>query len=242
MTALATQTTRAARLVARAEAIMARELLAEMIRNEFPGRIALVSSFGTEAAILLHMVASIDPATPIVFLDTGKLFGETLRYRDLLIELLELSDVRVIAPDAARIAAEDPDGVLWRADPNRCCAIRKVEPLARALEGFDAWINGRKRYHGGLRADIPVIEAASGRIKINPLAAWGPDQIAAYFDAHGLPRHPLEADGFRSIGCTPCSDRVRAGEDARAGRWRGLAKSECGIHLPLPTANGPREE
>jgi len=242
VTALATQTTRAARLVARAEAIMARELLAEMIRNEFPGRIALVSSFGTEAAILLHMVASIDPATPIVFLDTGKLFGETLRYRDLLIELLELSDVRVIAPDAARIAAEDPDGVLWRADPNRCCAIRKVEPLARALEGFDAWINGRKRYHGGLRADIPVIEAASGRIKINPLAAWGPDQIAAYFDAHGLPRHPLEADGFRSIGCTPCSDRVRAGEDARAGRWRGLAKSECGIHLPLPTANGPREE
>ena len=221
---------------------MARELLAEMIRNEFPGRIALVSSFGIEAAVLLHMVASIDRATPVLFLDTGKLFGETLRYRDRLIAQLELRDVRAITPDAARLGAEDPDGVLWRSDPDRCCAIRKVEPLARALEGFDAWINGRKRYHGGLRSDISVIEAAGGRIKINPLAAWGPEQIAAYFEAHDLPQHPLAADGFRSIGCMPCSDRVQIGEDARAGRWRGRAKSECGIHLPLPAAAGPREE
>ncbi len=242
MTALATEGVRAARLVARAEAIMARELLAEMIRNEFPGRIALVSSFGIEAAVLLHMVASVEPATPVLFLETGKLFGETLRYRDELIRRLDLSDVRTIRPDAARVNAEDGDGLLWQRDPDRCCAIRKVEPLARALDGFEAWINGRKRYHGGARADIPVIEADSGRIKINPLAAWGPEHIAAYFEAHDLPPHPLAADGFRSIGCMPCSDRARSGEDARAGRWRGRAKTECGIHLPLPASSGPREE
>src|SRR5258708_3893217 len=156
MTALApARAPRAARLVARAEAIMARELLAEMIRHEFPGRIALVSSFGIEAAVLLHMVASIDPATPVLFLDTGKLFGETLRYRDGLVRRLELRDVRSIQPDPARLAAADPAGTLWQTDPDSCCRIRKVEPLAAVLAGFEAWINGRKRYHGGGGAARP---------------------------------------------------------------------------------------
>jgi phosphoadenosine phosphosulfate reductase len=233
---------RAARLAARAEAIMARELLAEMIRNEFPGRIALVSSFGIEAAVLLHMISTIDPATPVIFLDTGKLFGETLRYRTDLVRRFGLADVRTITPDMERLRATDPDGMLWRIDPDRCCSIRKVEPLARALDGFEAWINGRKRHHGAARAALPVIEAADGRIKVNPLANWGGDEVAAYFDAHALPRHPLEADGYRSIGCLPCSDRVAAGEDIRAGRWRGRAKTECGIHLPGAMAPGARDE
>lgn len=239
-TVLALERPRPLALAARAEAIMARELLAEMIRREFPGRIALVSSFGIEAAVLLHMISTIDAATPVIFLDTGKLFGETLRYRDELVRRLGLIDVRSIQPDATRLATEDPAGSLWQSDPDRCCAIRKVEPLERALAGFDAWINGRKRHHGGTRSALPVVEAADGRIKINPLASWGPAEIDAYFAAHDLPRHPLEADGYRSVGCLPCSDRSQPGEDARAGRWRGRDKTECGIHVPAAAA--PRDE
>ena len=226
-------------LAARAEAIMARELLAEMIRREFPGRIALVSSFGIEAAVLLHMVSTIDAGTPVIFLDTGKLFGETLRYRDQLVRRLGLVDVRCVQPDASRLAAEAPAGTLWQSEPDRCCAIRKVEPLERALSSFEAWINGRKRHHGGARAALPVVEAAGGRIKINPLASWGPAEIEAYFAAHELPRHPLEADGYRSVGCLPCSDRSTPGEEVRAGRWRGRGKTECGIH---GAAAAPRDE
>lgn len=209
------------------------ELLRAMIEDEFPGRIALVSSFGAEAAILLHMVAGIDAATPVIFLDTEKLFGETLRYRDQLTERLGLTDVRSIRPDPQRIQSLDPDGVLWYGNPDMCCFIRKVEPMRRALTGLSAWITGRKRFHGGERAELPAIEAADdGRIKINPLAGWNRDDIDRYFAAHDLPRHPLEADGFLSIGCMPCTDRVKPGEGARAGRWRDLEKSECGIHLP----------
>lgn len=197
----------------------------------FPGRIALVSSFGAEAAVLLHMAAAVDRSLPVVFLDTGKLFGETLRYRDHLVRRLGLRDVRTFAPDAACLAAEDPAGLLWRSDPDRCCALRKVEPLARALDGFDAWISGRKRSHGGQRAALPAVEAAAGRVKFNPLAEWTGDDVARYFAIHEMPRHPLMADGYTSIGCRPCTDRTSAGEDPRAGRWRGRAKTECGIHL-----------
>ena len=231
---------RAAALAARAEEIMAHRLLDEMIRREFRGRIALVSSFGIEAAVLLHMVSTIDAATPVIFLDTGKLFGETLRYRDELVRRLGLVEVRSVRPDPDRLAAEDPQGMLWRSDPDRCCALRKVEPLEQALGGFEAWINGRKRHHGGARAALPVIEAAGGRIKVNPLASWGRGEIDAYFAAHDLPRHPLEADGYRSVGCLPCSDRAQPGEGARDGRWRGSGKTECGIHVSVVQA--PRDE
>jgi phosphoadenosine phosphosulfate reductase len=216
--------------------------LARLIRHEFPGRIALVSSFGAEAAALLHMIAAVDPAVPVIFLDTGKLFGETLRYRDRLVEFLGLRDVRSIAPQPVLLSAEDPHGVLWRDDPDRCCFLRKVEPLERALEGFDAWFNGRKRYHGGERASLPLIEAVGGRIKVNPLSGWAPAQIEAYFATHALPRHPLVEDGFASIGCMPCSDRVAAGEETRAGRWRGRDKSECGIHVNLNIQRVERKE
>jgi len=210
-------------------------MLAGMIHQEFPQRIALVSSFGAEAAVLLHMVANIEPGLPVIFLDTGKLFGETLRYRDRLAADLGLTDVRSIKPDAARIDALDPDGVLWFGNPDMCCHIRKVEPLNRALQGFDAWITGRKNFQTGSRANLQRIERnkEDGRIKINPLAQWQKEDLDGYFDRHGLPRHPLEADGFLSIGCMPCTDRVAPGEDARAGRWRGRDKTECGIHLPI---------
>lgn len=206
-------------------------LLRPFIEEEFPGRIALVSSFGAEAAVLLQMVAAIDRHLPVIFLDTGKLFGETLRYRDRLAERLGLTDLRVIRPEPAETAAADPEGMLFDRDPDACCAIRKVRPLRRALAGFDAWISGRKRYQGALRAFLPVIELSGAKIKLNPLARWEKIRIEEELARHDLPRHPLEADGFLSIGCMPCTTRVAPGQDPRAGRWAGRAKTECGIHL-----------
>lgn len=207
-------------------------LLRAMINEEFRGRIALISSFGTEAAILLHMVAQIDPATPVIFLNTEKLFGETLRYRDQLRRLLGLTDLRSIKPDTREVDAVDPDGILWYGNPDMCCYVRKVEPMRRAVVGFDALITGRKRFQGGERSALPMFETDDdGRIKVNPLAGWSKQDLEEYFVRHALPRHSLEADGFLSIGCMPCTDRVKPGENARAGRWRKLEKTECGIHL-----------
>lgn len=208
------------------------DLLRGVIRTEFSGRVALVSSFGTESAALLHLIAQVDRATPVVFLDTGKLFGETKRYRDQLIKLLGLTGVRSVTPDPAALAARDPRGILWTQDPDACCALRKVEPLRRALEPYDAWFTGRKAFQAATRAALPRFEIEEGRIKINPIVRWTKTDIDAYFSTHDLPRHPLEADGYLSIGCMPCTSRVEPGEDARAGRWRGSDKVECGIHLP----------
>jgi phosphoadenosine phosphosulfate reductase len=211
----------------------AREVLDDVIRREFPGRVALVASFGAESAVLLHLVASVDPSLPVIFIDTGKIFGSTHRYRDELVERLGLTDVRIARPDPAVLTTQDIDGALWLREPDQCCAIRKVAPLARALSGFDAWISGRKRYQGGKRTDLPLVEADGRRLKINPLAGWSKEDVTAYRELHELPEHPLVADGFRSIGCMPCTDRVAEGEDERSGRWRGRDKTECGIHLGL---------
>jgi phosphoadenosine phosphosulfate reductase len=206
-------------------------LLQPLIEREFTGRLAVVSSFGAESAVILAQIAEIDRDTPILFLDTGKLFSETLRYRDRLVALLGLRDVRTIVPDPRQLAAADPNGMLWLNDPDTCCALRKVEPLESALAGFDAWISGRKRYHGGARAVLPLFERDQrGRIKINPLARWSKGRVEREFATRNLPRHPLEVQGYLSIGCITCTDRVRPGEDMRAGRWRDVSKSECGIH------------
>lgn len=222
----------AADLAARYGHLHGADLLHPLLTGDLKGRIALVSSFGTESAVLLHMVAGIDPGVPVIFIDTGKLFGETLRYRDRLAALLGLTDLRSPGPDPAEEAREDADGGLWLRDPGACCALRKVRPLDRALAPFDAWITGRKRFQAATRTVLPAIEAADGRIKLNPLAGWSRQDLTGYLDRHGLPRHPLEADGFLSIGCMPCTDRVAPGEDIRAGRWRGRGKTECGIHRP----------
>jgi phosphoadenosine phosphosulfate reductase len=219
------------------EQASAEHVLEAMIHDRFEGKIALVSSFGTESAILLHMIAQVDKATPVIFLDTGKLFPETLAYRDDLVARLGLTDVRVIRPSGQQLAAYDPDGRLWQRDPDLCCAIRKTNPLDTALEGFDAWITGRKRSQGGTRADMNIVEAGpDGRITVNPLAFWDDAKLDAYFDQHDLPRHPLQSEGYASIGCATCTQRVQAGEDKRAGRWAGLDKNECGIHLPRQAA------
>jgi phosphoadenosine phosphosulfate reductase len=208
-----------------------------MIQGRFAGKITLVSSFGTESAILLHMIAEIDKATPVIFLDTGKLFPETLAYRDELVARLGLTDVRAIRPSGKQLAAYDPDGKLWQRDPDLCCSIRKTNPLDEALEGFEAWITGRKRSQGGTRANLEMVDTgADGRITVNPLAFWDEARIDEYFTRHDLPRHPLQAEGYASIGCATCTQRVQPGEDKRAGRWAGLDKVECGIHMPRRAA------
>jgi phosphoadenosine phosphosulfate reductase len=218
--------------------------LDEVLRNASPSeviesasrivgheRLALVSSFGTESAALLKVMADVDPAIPVIFLDTGWLFEETLAYRDALIARLGLRDVRSIKPQEDALRREDPDRELWFSDPDACCRIRKVEPLRRALAPFDAWINGRKRFQGGLRAAIPVVEADGLRLKFNPFANVTREGIEAIFAQAQLPPHPLVASGFLSVGCMPCSSRAQPDEDARDGRWRGRAKVECGIHI-----------
>jgi phosphoadenosine phosphosulfate reductase len=192
--------------------------------------LALVSSFGTESAALLKVMADVDPAIPVVFLDTGWLFEETLAYRDTLIATLGLRDVRSIKPLEETLSQEDPDRELWFSDPDACCRIRKVEPLARALKPFSAWINGRKRFQGGARAEIPVVEDDGAKLKFNPFANVSREEIEAIYKLAKLPPHPLVASGYLSVGCMPCSSRAVAGEDERAGRWRGRAKTECGIH------------
>jgi len=206
------------------------EVIESALRIVGRERLALVSSFGTESAALLKLMADVDPAIPVIFLDTGWLFEETLAYRDRLIAALGLQDVRSIRPLDEALQREDPNGELWFSDPDACCRIRKVEPLRRALTPFDAWINGRKRFQGGLRGAIPVVEADGLRLKFNPFANVKPADIAAIYAQAELPPHPLTASGFLSVGCMPCSSRAQPDEDARDSRWRGRPKSECGIH------------
>ncbi len=223
--------TDAAALNARYGDLSARALIELSLTDLYPGRVAMVSSFGAESAVMLHLLAEVDPGAPVIFLDTLRLFPETLEYRDRLVDRLGLSDVRSVTPAPERLAALDPVRALWMTDRDLCCRIRKTEPLARALEGFDAWFTGRKRFQNSVRAGIPAFEDDAGRIKVNPLARWSAAELADYMARHGLPAHPLVAKGYPSIGCVPCTDRVLPGEDARAGRWRGTGKVECGIHL-----------
>ncbi|HEY8007475.1 MAG TPA: phosphoadenylyl-sulfate reductase [Methylocella sp.] len=225
---------KAARLNAALVGLETAEFLRVVIKDLFPGRIALVSSFGADSAVLLHMVSRIDKAMPVLFIDTRVLFEETLVYRDELVAHLGLEKVISIGPKPALLAAEDPENFLWASNPDRCCEIRKVLPLAEALEGYDAWITGRKRFQAQSRGELALLESEGGRIKVNPLAHWPAVKILDYLDAFDLPRHPLVDKGFLSIGCMPCTSPVKPGEDPRAGRWRGTAKVECGLHtLPL---------
>ena len=220
----------AATLEARFEGVPAPDMLRDLLTGDLAGRVALVSSFGAESAVLLSLVAAIDRAVPVVFTDTQKMFAETLAYRDQLAERLGLTDLRVVRPDPGLLAAKDASGLRWSYDPDGCCDLRKVEPLSRALLGFDAWISGRKGFQSGTRAALPRFEVEDGRLKLNPLADWSSADLAAWFERHDLPRHPLVAQGFASIGCAPCTSAVKTGEDVRAGRWRGWDKVECGIH------------
>lgn len=209
------------------------------------GQLALVSSFGAESVVLLHLVSVIAPQTPVLFIDTQMLFQETLDYQRELADKLNLTDIRTIRADRRDTEFEDPDGTLNQFDTDACCNLRKVVPLERALRGFDGWITGRKRFQATTRAALDFFENEEGkRLKVNPLAHWGREDLEDYMANNRLPRHPLVAKGYPSIGCAPCTSPVKAGEDPRSGRWRGQAKVECGIHFvngravrgPLPAA------
>jgi len=205
-------------------------LIRAVLHDQSAGRTAVVSSFGTESVALLHMVAHVAPGTPVLFLDSGKMFRETLDYVDELTETLGLQDVRRIRPGAHGLRRDDPRGDLWTREPRACCALRKVAPLQRALADFDTWITGRKRYQAETRTGLPLIEADGRRVKVNPLASWREEDVALYQRVNELPEHPLAAQGYASVGCWPCTTPVAPGEHARAGRWRGQARTECGIH------------
>ena len=220
----------AARLDAELRRAHPRTILESAV-EAFGDRLALVSSFGAESSVLLDIAAQVKPDLPVLFLDTGMLFGQTLDYRKQLAARLGLTDVRDLRPAYQDLATGDPQAKLWETDTDACCHIRKVLPLDRAIQGFDAWITGRKRFHGGDRMNLPVVEHADGKVKFNPLANWGKAELDAYIAERDLPVHPLVAQGFPSIGCWPCTQPAEEGEDARAGRWKGLDKSECGIHL-----------
>lgn len=224
----------AASLNARYANASAEEILRAVLVNGVAGRVALVSSFGAESSVLLHLAAKVDRDVTVLFLETGKHFPETLAYRDLLADRLGLTDLHNLTPDAEELTARDESGLRWSYDPDGCCEIRKVIPLAKALANYDSSITGRKAFQSATRADLPIFELdtsdAAGRLKVNPLIGWSRDDLIAYMDAHRLPRHPLVEQGYPSIGCSPCTSSVAEGEDPRSGRWRGWDKTECGIH------------
>jgi phosphoadenosine phosphosulfate reductase len=197
----------------------------------FGDKLALVSSFGAESAVLLHLASKVKHDIPILFLDTGMLFGQTLDYRRQLAAKLGLTDVRDLRPAYQDLATADPEAKLWQTDTDACCHVRKVLPLDRALAEFDGWVTGRKRFHGGSRLALPVVEQAAHQVKFNPLANWTREDLDAYAAEYDLPAHPLVAQGFPSIGCWPCTNPVEEGQDVRAGRWAGSEKTECGIHV-----------
>lgn len=210
-----------------ATAVMERAL-----RDPDVGEVALVSSFGAESVVLLHMVSVIAPGTPVLFIDTQMLFAETLAYQEEVASKLGLTNVQVIRAAETAIARDDPDGTLHQFSTDACCSLRKTVPLETALSGYDAWITGRKRFQGGQRAALDFFEVETeARMKINPLAHWDKQDVQDYMIENRLPRHPLVAQGYPSIGCAPCTSPVKPGEDERAGRWRGAAKTECGIHF-----------
>ena len=223
------------------------EMLSSMLKSHAAGDVAVVSSFGAESAVLLHLVSRIDPNVPVLFLETGKHFPETLAYRDELVARLGLTNLINLTPDEADLAKKDESGLRWSYDPDGCCEIRKVKPLAKALAGYDATITGRKAFQAATRANLPRFEIdvtdAQGRLKINPLIDWSAEDLAAYIAEHDLPPHPLVAEGYPSIGCSPCTTKVAPGEDPRSGRWKGWDKTECGIHVPgTPDSDGDADD
>ncbi|MFT5632193.1 MAG: phosphoadenosine phosphosulfate reductase [Gammaproteobacteria bacterium] len=205
----------------------------EVIKAAFNeiGNVALVSSFGADSVVLLRLVAQINPNTPVLFVDTEMLFEETLQYQENVAALLGLTNIRVIR--AADTDQHDPDGTLHKTNPDACCSLRKTAPLQKALAQFDGWISGRKRHQSGTRARLNMFEldGTSSRIKVNPLALWSAQDTVRFMKDTQMPRHPLVAKGYPSIGCAPCTTPVKPGEDSRAGRWRETEKEECGIHF-----------
>jgi len=219
-----------ARLNAKYEKLPPAEIIADALAQEWFPRPVVVTSFGAEAVVLLHMTSRAKADIPVIFIDTGKLFGETLRYRDRLQHVLGLEDVRTVGPRLSEIEQYDPMGLLNQESPEMCCNIRKTKVLARALTPFDSWINGRKRFQNNSRGSLRIIEFEQERMKLTPLANWSAQDLKDYAIKNALPLHPLVKQGYPSIGCFPCTSKVTHEDDARSGRWPGKSKTECGIH------------
>lgn len=209
-------------------------------------KLAVASSFQSSGLVILHLLKDIRGDVPVLFLETGFHFPETLEFRDRVAEMwgLELVVLRGEHRTPEK-QAEQYGPALYRRDPDRCCAINKVEPLQRALQDYDGWISGLRRDQSPMRADTPMVEAQmlpSGDevIKIHPLAHWSRDQVDGYIAEHNIPTNPLLERGFASIGCWPCTRPVEEGEEERSGRWDGFAKTECGIHS-FGHADGSKE-
>ncbi|MDB2414958.1 phosphoadenylyl-sulfate reductase [Rickettsiales bacterium] len=217
-----------------------RDLLESVVKDN-PGKVALMSAFNPEDVILSYWLSEFAPSTPILFLDTKKHFPETLRYKDAIVKQLGLKDVRVFEPKEELINNIDKDGELWKYQVNRCCWLRKVEPIERGIKegGFNILITGRRIEQTPERTDMKFIEEDSekGQIKINPLMNWTRDERDDYMKEHNLAHHPLYDLGYLSIGCAPCTTPIFAGENERAGRWRHTktgedkGKTECGLHV-----------
>jgi len=218
------------------------DVVRAVLAENLLGNAAIVSSFGAESAILLHLIGTIEPNIPVLFLDTGKHFPETLSYRDALVAQLGLTNLINLTPNAEALQAKDATGLRWSYDPDGCCAIRKVQPLEKALLDFDATITGRKGFQSKTRAGLALFDRDGDRIKFNPLAGWTKQELDAYVALNHLPPHPLVSMGYPSIGCAPCTSKVLPGEDPRSGRWRGWEKVECGIHTPVTMLGDPSIE
>lgn len=212
----------------------AEEILSWSFR-QFTGRIGISTAFGAEGCLLIDLAVKVDPKVPVFYIDTGFAFAETTALKAKIeqkygIAIQVFEPVQSVAEQAATHGEK-----LHDRDPDRCCALRKVEPLQRALGGLDSWISARRRDMASTRVNIPVLELvlqADGRqlVKVNPLAAWNRTDVWKYILANEVPYNPLYDEGFASIGCWPCTRAIKPGEDERAGRWAGKGKTECGIH------------
>lgn len=207
------------------------EDIIEWAAATFGERFCVTSSMGD--AVLSHLASKVVPGIDVVFLDTGYHFAETIGTRDAVeatmpVNLLTITPVQSVAEQDAEYGKD-----LYKSDPDLCCKLRKVEPLARSLAGYDAWATGLRRAETRNRVIAPVIgwDAKKGKVKVSPIARWSDEQVETYIADNGILVNPLVYDGYPSIGCAPCTRRVAPGEDARSGRWAGTNKTECGIHM-----------
>jgi phosphoadenosine phosphosulfate reductase len=209
-------------------------------------RLAVATSFQSSGLVILHQLLSIRPGLPVLFLETGFHFPETLEFKERIRSMWDLNLVELRGEHGSADAQTKEFGPeLYRRDPDRCCAINKVEPLQRALENYDGWISGLRRDQSPMRAGTAIVEAQmlpSGNetLKIHPLATWTKADVHGYIEQHGIPTHPLLERGYASIGCWPCTRAIGDDEAERSGRWDGFGKTECGIHS-FGKPSGPRE-
>jgi phosphoadenosine phosphosulfate reductase len=222
------------------EPLSAEERIARAVRY-LPETTVATSSFGADSAVLLHLISRVAPRLPVIVLNTGFLFPETLEYKDQLQRMLGLN-LREVTPLVTREQFLARHGPVYRSNPDFCCGRNKVEPMRRALAGVECWISGVRRDQTSARARLPVLERQNdGLYKLNPIIDWDQQRVREYAARHGLPEHPLAAEGYCSIGCEPCTAKPRPGGDSRSGRWPGHAKTECGIHFLFEPAHGTAE-